>query len=55
MLLLELAGELFQFDAREPAFAPLFQLAPKSGDYSVHYPCSTPVTFPGANHSADLS
>lgn len=30
MLLFELLGSLFQFDAREPACVPLFQLAPSS-------------------------
>lgn len=29
MLLLEFDGELFQFDEREPQFAPLSQLPPK--------------------------
>jgi len=28
---------LFQFEAREPALEPLFQFAPKSGEY----PCTT--------------
>lgn len=55
MLLLELSGALFQFDAREPAFDPLFQFAPNSGERSVHHPCSAPASLPGADHSADLS
>lgn len=29
MLLFEFVGELFQFEEREPEFAPLFQLPPK--------------------------
>jgi len=29
MLLFEFDGALFQFDAREPEFAPSFQLPPK--------------------------
>ena len=30
MLLFELSGVLFQLEAREPAFEPLFQFAPSS-------------------------
>jgi hypothetical protein len=44
MLLLELVGSLFQFEQRDPEFAPLFQFPPKSATrktpitlYSSHF------------------
>ncbi len=40
MLLFEFDGALFQFDAREPEFAPLSQLPPKST--ALHCPDQPP-------------
>lgn len=36
MLLFELLGELFQLAEREPAFEPLFQLAPNMTVLSIY-------------------
>lgn len=52
MLLFEFVGELFQFDAREPEFAALFQFPPKIDAASTLSP-STPDfhrLHPGAEH-----
>jgi len=52
MLLLELSGWLFQFEAREPALEPLFQFAPKIGEYphTTHaqrrFFCQAPTILP---------
>ncbi len=37
MLLFEFEGELFQFDAREPALTPLLQFAPNSTAAGIRY------------------
>ena len=49
MLLFEFDGALFQFDAREPEFSPLFQLAPNSAAFSPGLPLSLD---PGVDHAA---
>lgn len=55
MLLFEFVGELFQFDAREPEFEPLFQLPPKSTAFKPMLPPAFLFDDPGPKHGTHLS
>lgn len=55
MLLFEFDGELFQFDEREPQFAPLSQLPPKITALIPTLPPAFTVPLnPFINHSANF-
>lgn len=52
MLSFEFDGELFQFEQREPEFAPLLPLPPNCAAFSPGAPLS--VFDPGVDHAANL-
>lgn len=55
MLLFEFDGELFQFEAREPQFAPLSQLPPKiTALIPTLPPAFTVSSNPGTDHATDF-
>lgn len=47
-------GMLFQFEQREPAFAPLFQLPPNIAAFLPMLPPTRPPDDPGTQHAAHL-
>lgn len=54
MLLFEFVGELFQFEYREPEFAPLSQLPPKMTALLSRLPLAFLFHNPGAHDLANL-
>ena len=54
MLLFEFEAALFQFDEREPAFAPLFQLPPKIAALMPGRPLLFLPLDPGMQHTPDF-
>lgn len=55
MLLFEFVGELFQFEEREPQFAPLSQLPPKmTALIPMLPPALTVIGYPLVKHPARL-
>src|SRR5690554_5450953 len=56
MLLFELLGALFQFEAREPELDALFQLAPSStASVCLHTLSALELLLPSTNHFTNLS
>jgi hypothetical protein len=54
MLLFEFVGELFQFEQREPEFAPLFQLPPKMTALLSRLPLALLLYYPGTHDLANF-
>ncbi len=54
MLLFEFVGELFQFEARDPQFDPLFQLPPRITAFLSCLPFTFYLDDPSAHEFAHL-
>jgi hypothetical protein len=54
MLLFEFDAALFQFEHREPEFAALFQLPPRSTALLPNLPFALPALYPRANHLSNF-